>query len=146
MNNENRYRQENELQKQAFEMYYGLGLKRTYAAVAKAFEKSISTIKNWSRAFGWRQRIEQRNAARTQLLGESAHDDVVEQTERWLKLVEVAEAWTMKYLAEGRTKPTVKELVSLIEARLALDGMLDEESDEKEPPVDLHMVLVDRDK
>ena len=144
MNNENCYRQENELQKQAFEMYYGLGLKRTYAVVAKAFEKSISTIKNWSRAFGWRQRIEQRNAARS--LGESAHDDVVEQTERWLKLVEVAEAWTMKYLAEGRTRPTVKELVSLIEARLALDGMLDEESDEKEPPVDFHMVLVDRDK
>ena len=61
-------------------------------------------------------------------------------------MVEVAEAWTMKYLAEGRTKPTVKELVSLIEARLALDGMLDEESDETEPPVDFHMVLVDRDK
>jgi len=144
MNNENRYRQENELQKQAFEMYYGLGLKRTYAVVAKEFEKSISTIKNWSRAFGWRRRIEQRNAART--LGESAHDDVVEQTERWLKLVEVAEAWTMKYLAEGRTRPTVKELISLIEARLALDGMFDEKSDEKEPPIDFHMVLVDRDK
>ena len=143
MNNENRYRQENELQKQAFEMYYGLGLKRTYAVVAKEFEKSISTIKNWSRAFGWRQRIEQRNAARTRSLGESAHDDAVEQTERLLKLVEVAEAWTMKHLAEGRTKPTVKELISLIEARLALDGMLDEKPDEKEPPIGIHMVLYD---
>lgn len=52
---------ENELQKRAFEMYYGLGDKRSLKAVAETIGRTERTVAGWSRSFNWVARATQRN-------------------------------------------------------------------------------------
>lgn len=52
---------ENELQKRAFEMYYGLGDKRSLKAVAETIGRTERTVAGWSRSFNWVARVTQRN-------------------------------------------------------------------------------------
>lgn len=47
--------------KEAFEYYYSLGSERSYYLVATKFKCVKSTIYNWSKAFNWLKRIEQRD-------------------------------------------------------------------------------------
>lgn len=52
---------ENDLQKKAFEMYYGLGEKRSLKAVAETIGRTERTVAGWSRSFNWVARVTQRN-------------------------------------------------------------------------------------
>lgn len=52
---------ENELQRKAFELYYGLGDKRSLRAVAETIGRTERTVAGWSRAFNWVARVTQRN-------------------------------------------------------------------------------------
>ncbi|MFH1373981.1 MAG: hypothetical protein ABII79_09320 [bacterium] len=126
MNNQNRYVNETEQQKQAFELYYRLGLKRKYATVGEKFGKSISTIKNWSRAFNWRQRIEEREAERMRVVGESPGSDKLQLAKRLLAFVQGAQGSTMRDLAEGKTKPAGSMFCDALEERIALEPGFDE--------------------
>jgi hypothetical protein len=47
--------------KEAFEYYYSLGLTRTLPQVDQKFTVSLTSVKNWSIAFHWQERIEQRD-------------------------------------------------------------------------------------
>ena len=47
--------------KEAFEYYYILGDKRSYPQVASKFTVSRTSIKKWSKAFNWQERVEQRD-------------------------------------------------------------------------------------
>jgi len=47
--------------KEAFEYYYSLGDKRSYPKVASKFTVSRTSIKKWSKAFNWQDRIELRD-------------------------------------------------------------------------------------
>ena len=51
---------ENSTQREAFELYYQLGDKRSYKAVAKQFGKCDRTIAIWAKEFGWQGRVIQR--------------------------------------------------------------------------------------
>lgn len=52
---------ENELQRKAFELYYGLGDKRSLRAVAETIGRTERTVAGWSRTFNWVARVTQRN-------------------------------------------------------------------------------------
>lgn len=52
---------ENELQRKAFELYYGLGDKRSLRAVAETIGRTERTVAGWSRSFNWVARVTQRN-------------------------------------------------------------------------------------
>ena len=52
---------ENELQRKAFELYYGLGDKRSLRAVAETIGRTERTVGGWSRACNWVARVTQRN-------------------------------------------------------------------------------------
>jgi transposase-like protein len=47
---------------QAFELYYGLGAKRAYRAVAEHFGVSPSSVKAWARQGQWQERLQEREA------------------------------------------------------------------------------------
>jgi len=47
--------------KEAFEYYYSLGDKRSYPQVALKFTVSRTSIKKWSKAFNWLDRVELRD-------------------------------------------------------------------------------------
>ena len=51
---------ETEAQKQAFDLYYSMGAKRSLEAVANTIGKSTRTVGEWSRRFSWADRIVQR--------------------------------------------------------------------------------------
>jgi len=80
---------ENGRHKHAFEFYYALGWKRRYAPVAQELRVSASTIKNWSRAFNWRDRVEEREAEATRQLADLASRQTMETRDRLLKYVDL---------------------------------------------------------
>lgn len=51
---------ENGLQREAFEIYYQLGDKRSLRAVAEQVGRTERTVAGWSRAFSWVDRVSQR--------------------------------------------------------------------------------------
>lgn len=51
---------ENSLQKEAFEIYYHLGDKRSLKQVAEKIERTERTVAGWSRSFNWVDRVKQR--------------------------------------------------------------------------------------
>lgn len=63
---------ENELQSRAFEMYYGLGDRRSLRAVAETIGRTERTVAGWSRAFNWVARVTQRNIENSQNKREEA--------------------------------------------------------------------------
>ena len=121
MNNKKRYVHETEQNKQAFELYYGLSLKRNYAAVAKNFHKSVSTIKNWSRAFNWRQKIEEREAERLRIVEESSRSSQLEFAKNLLTIIKAALGNAMRNMVDGSTRPTGKSLCDILQARIDLE-------------------------
>lgn len=63
---------ETELQSRAFEMYYGLGEKRSLRAVAETIGRTERTVAGWSRTFNWVARVTQRNIENAQNMSEEA--------------------------------------------------------------------------
>lgn len=51
---------ENDLQREAFEIYYGMGKKRSLKAVAERVSRTERTVAGWSRAYNWVDRCYQR--------------------------------------------------------------------------------------
>jgi len=68
-------RKESDLHRQAFFFYLCLGPRRSHQKVATKFECSVDTVKVWSRAFKWRDRIsQQEREERDQLLSEKRQE------------------------------------------------------------------------
>ena len=104
-------------QKHAFEFYYGLGWKRRYAPVAQELGVSVSTIKNWSRAFDWRQRVDDRDAEATRRLADRVGQQIEETQDRLLKYIAIAMNKVVKDIIESKAKTSPKDLVKLIDTR-----------------------------
>jgi len=51
---------ENSLQREAFEIYYQMGDKRSLRAVSEKIDRTERTVAGWSRAFSWVDRVSQR--------------------------------------------------------------------------------------
>ena len=51
---------ENSLQREAFEIYYHLGDKRSLKLVAEKIERTERTVAGWSRSYNWVDRVKQR--------------------------------------------------------------------------------------
>ena len=62
---------ENSLQKEAFELYYHMGDKRSLRAVAEKIERTERTV-GWSRAFSWVDRVKQREIEDAKNMGGNA--------------------------------------------------------------------------
>ena len=63
---------ENSLQKEAFEIYYHLGDKRSLKQVAERIERTERTVAGWSRAYNWVDRVKQREIEDAKNMGGNA--------------------------------------------------------------------------
>lgn len=63
---------ESSLQKEAFEIYYHLGDKRSLKSVAKEVDRTERTVAGWSRAYSWVDRVKQREIEDARNVGGNA--------------------------------------------------------------------------
>ncbi len=122
---------EREHHKQAFETYYAFGLKRSHRAVASKLGVSVSTIKNWSRSFRWRERIAERDAQVARAVANRSINDEVDHLGRNLQIVRMALVRLAKAVADGHVKMTLGDLDKLIR----LEGFLRNEPDSRQEVV-----------
>jgi hypothetical protein len=101
-------------QEKAFEYYFALGEKRSYAKLAQKFEVSLSTAKLWGRSFRWKERIRERDAQVARELASRAINDEVSRRERSLQIVQLALVQLAKAIAEGKVKMTMGDVDKLI--------------------------------
>ena len=71
-------REETPEQKQAFEQYFLMGDDRSYRKLAKALNKSPSSITNWAKWFDWQTKIEQRDQAVNAIVEEKNNKTMAE--------------------------------------------------------------------
>ena len=62
---------ENSLQKEAFELYYHMGDKRSLKAVGERIGRTERTVAGWSRSFSWVDRVKQREIGDAVNLGKA---------------------------------------------------------------------------
>ena len=99
---------------QAFELYYGMGVKRSFQKVANRLGVSLSAVKLWARSFSWRNRLAEREATVAREMAARALNDEVSRRERSLQIVQLALVQLAKAIAEGRVKMTLSDLDKLI--------------------------------
>ena len=63
---------ESNLQREAFELYYHLGEKRSLRQVAKEIERTERTVAGWSRTYNWVDRVKQREIEDAKNMGGNA--------------------------------------------------------------------------
>ncbi len=108
---------------QAFEIYWSLGQKRSYARVAKRVGVSTSTIKLWSKQQRWRQRILEREVQQSRQLADTVQSGPDPESDRNLKIVRVAILRIAKAIAEGRVRSTMGDLDRMVRLEERLTGV-----------------------
>lgn len=71
-------KEEKDIHRQAFEYYYALGSDRNLREVSREFNKSLTSVHNWSISFDWKSRIELRDAETSKLLEKKTNETIVE--------------------------------------------------------------------
>jgi hypothetical protein len=100
--------------KEAFELYYAMGQKRSQIAIAKKLGVSLSTIKNWSRSFQWRKRIAERDAQVAREIANRTITDEMSRRTRNLQIVDMSIINLAKAIAQGKVKFMLGDLDKLI--------------------------------
>ena len=122
---------EKEHNTQAFEAYYALGPKRSHSAVAKKLGVSVSTIKNWSRSFRWRERIAERDTQVAKAVASRTLNNEVARTQRSLQIVQMSIVQLAKAISQGKVKLTLADLDKLIR----LEAFLSDQPDSRQEVV-----------
>jgi len=124
---------EQEHQKRAFECYYALGEKRSYGRVAQEMGVSPSAVKLWSRSFGWRQRVQERDADVARKVADRAIQSNIDKLDRNQKIVQMALVKLAKGIADGKVRMQLGDLERLVRLQAFLD-----ESGQQETNQTLH--------
>lgn len=77
---------------EAFEYYYKLGEKRSYPKVARKFTVSVTSIKVWSKAHNWIERVRERDNKLARRITKQNDAEIIRDKTKDLKLVEAAKA------------------------------------------------------
>lgn len=115
-----RVRKETEAQKQAFDLYYGMGEKRSLEAVAAGCGRSTRTIGEWSRSFGWKDRVVQREIEDAANQG-SVANSVIDAKAEYRKIIRALIAGFVKDYKAGKVR--IKNITDF-ERVVKLDLML----------------------
>ncbi len=115
----------------AFEYYYALGEKRSYAKVAKEFNVSPSTVKLWGKSLRWKQRLKERDLQVAREVAGRTLADEVSHRERNLQIVHMALVQLARALADGEVKMSLGDLDKLIR----LESFLRDEPDSRQEVV-----------
>lgn len=109
---------------EAFEYYYALGLDRSYAKVAEQFSVTTQTVEKWGKAFQWRKRVITRDLEAGKKLRERNETTLLDEKERYRKIIKASLASYIEELKKGNIKVTkVGDVINLIELDLKLMGI-----------------------
>lgn len=115
---------ENNLQKEAFELYYHMGDKRSLRAVAEKIERTERTVAGWSRSYNWVDRVKQREIEDARNLGGNAlNSQTTDVKTRYRILMNNLIAKASKSIAEGKLSVrNVQDLERVVKLDLLLMG------------------------
>jgi hypothetical protein len=109
--------------REAFEHYYRLGEGRSLGLVAGEYGVSEKSVAAWSKAFGWQQRVADRDAEIARSLRQRTDADVVAERLRVRRVVRDAIAEFANGIEEGRIQVvSVADFERLVKLGLLLDG------------------------
>jgi predicted transcriptional regulator len=132
----NRLQTEQEHHKHAFELYNSLGAKRSHKTVARQLGVSTSAVKQWSAAFNWSQRVQEKDAASARGLADRALRSDLDDRSKQQKIVQMALIKLAKAIAEGQVKMQLGDLDRLIRLKAYLEGY-DESRDMGKTPEEI---------
>lgn len=115
-------REESERHRQAFEVYFALGPKRTYREAARQLSMSASALKLMARSFGWSARIAEREAAVARQAADQALQSAVSDSTRKRRIVDMALIKVAKAINADKVKVQVADLDRLLRLQHFLDG------------------------
>lgn len=115
---------ENNLQKEAFELYYHMGDKRSLRAVAEKIERTERTVAGWSRAYNWVDRVKQREIEDARNMGGNAlNSQTTDVKTRYRILMNNLIAKASKSITEGKLAVrNVQDLERVVKLDLLLMG------------------------
>lgn len=113
---------EQEHHKQAFEIYFGLGTKRSYKAVANQLGLSVSAVRLMAKSFDWSGKIEKRDAAIARQAADNVIGPALANATRNRKLVELALMKVIKAINSDKVRIQVGDLDRLLRLQAFLDG------------------------
>jgi hypothetical protein len=133
MKEDGRYKNESLLQHEAFEYYYSLGHDRSFDKVGDKFGFTPRTITEWSRRFGWQERIIQYDIESSQKLKEKTIDAVVQEKANYRKIIKKMVGDIVDALKDGKFKAkNVQDLERLIKLDLLLMGEITDKTEVKQ--------------
>lgn len=113
---------ENEKQKQAFDLYYGMGDKRTIEAVANTIGMSSRTVGEWSRKFQWKDRVNQREIEDATAQGGKANA-VIDTKAEYRQIIRALVASFVKDYKDGKIKiKNIQDFERIVKLDLMLLG------------------------
>ena len=112
----------------AFESYYALGSTRSLSKLAKSLGVAHSTVKLWSRRYGWQHRVAERDAEVAEIVKARTLDDDVDHKVRNQRLVRAAILATAKQIAEGKIRASFSDLDKL----MRLEAFLKDEAESRQ--------------
>ncbi|MBI5866938.1 MAG: hypothetical protein HZB43_01380 [candidate division Zixibacteria bacterium] len=113
---------ESDRHKEAFELYYAQGEKRSFPRLAKALGVSMAALKVWSKSFSWQKRLQERDAAVARQAADQVIGSAVVNATRKRKMVELALMKVIKAINSDKVKIQVGDLDRLLRLSAFLDG------------------------
>ena len=122
---------ENQLQREAFEIYYHLGDKRTLKAVADKVNRTERCVAGWSRSHNWVDRVKQREIEDAKNAGiASLNAQTTDVKTRYRILINNLMAKASAMIASGELKiKNVQDLERVVKLDLLLMGEATDRSD-----------------
>ena len=118
----NQLKEESPRHLQAFEVYYGLGAKRTYRDAAKQLGLSASALKLMARSFAWSARIAEREATVARQAADQVIQSAISDSARKRRIVDMALVKVAKAINADKVKVQVADLDRLLRLQHFLDG------------------------
>ncbi len=115
-------RPEKEQHQKAFELYYAQGEKRSFPRLAKDLGVSVASLKVWSKAFGWQQRLRERDATVARQVADNVIGSATVNATRKRKMVELALMKVIKAISADKVRIQVGDLDRLLRLQAFLDG------------------------
>jgi len=106
----------------AFERYYALGEKRSFARLAREVEVSVASLKAWSRKYGWQDRVRERDATVARQVADQSIQSLMDETSRNKRIVQMALVRLARAIANGQIRMQMGDLDRLIRLQSFLDG------------------------
>ena len=131
---------------QAFEYYYMLGANRNYSKVAEHFGVSNVSVTKWADAFGWKDRVKERDFLNMEDVRKKNDEDVKEEMEAYRKIIKASIATFIKDLKENKVKvESINDFAKLVRLDMELSGVIDElnnkDTDDEDNEINVYMSL-----